>query len=135
MPPLSMTIPLWTLAAFVAWTLFVLLLLLAARVHHLSQGGSTSDFGRPDETKLIWRLFRVHSNCIENLPLFAGVVLIISLRDVGSTAIDTLSITYFLARLSHSIVHIFGWDPRIRFAFLLFQIVCLLGLLSLAVTA
>ncbi|MEG4944965.1 hypothetical protein [Microcoleus sp. F4-D5] len=36
--PTNMTFPLWGLAIFILWTIAVVILLLAVRIRHLSQG-------------------------------------------------------------------------------------------------
>src|SRR2546428_4825953 len=70
----GLTILLLCLLAFVAWTIALVVALTVARLRYLASGGSVRDFGVPDDRRLIWRLFRAHVNCVENLPLFASVV-------------------------------------------------------------
>ncbi len=129
----AMTVPLWGLAIYVVWIVFVVVMLLGARGRHLAAGGDVAAFGIPDDSKLIWRLFRVQANLVENLPLYAAVVLIISIRGVSSGTIDALVIIYMVARIAHSVIHIYGADPRFRLACLLVQLLSLLGLVGLAV--
>ena len=84
----------------------------------------------------IWRLYRAHLNCLENLPLFASVVLVATLRGVTGHALDALAVVYLLARIGQSVVHVApgaGLRGDQRFAFFIVQIVCLLGLAALAV--
>ena len=129
-----MTIPIWVLAIFVAWTLIVLMAMFVARTRHLARGGSYTDFGKQDSSLLIWRLSRTHINCIENLPLYIGVVSIIFVRDLSSSVIDALAIIYIIFRIAQSLVHILNINPILRFGCLLVKIVCLFGLLSYGVT-
>jgi len=130
-----MEIPLLVLAAFIAWTMIVLLALFIARSRHLENGGSHLDFGLQDSSLLIYRLSRAHINCLESLPLYTGVVLLIILRDLSSLGIDILAILFLVFRLLQSIIHITNLNPQIRFLCLLVQIICLFGLLSYGVSA
>jgi uncharacterized membrane protein YecN with MAPEG domain len=80
---IDMSFPLWGLAIFILWTIAVVFMLLTVRIRHLSAGGSAKDFGTQNDESLLWRLFRVHSNLIENLPLYLGVVLLLTVRGVS----------------------------------------------------
>ncbi|HEY9725419.1 MAG TPA: MAPEG family protein [Chroococcales cyanobacterium] len=129
---LEMTFPLWGLAIFIVWTIAVVALLLAVRIRHLSAGGSVKDFAIQNEDSLLWRLFRAHSNLIENLPLYLGVVFLLTVRGVSGTVVDLLIAAYIVFRLVHSMIHIAGIDPKFRFLSLLIQLSCLLALTTLA---
>jgi uncharacterized MAPEG superfamily protein len=129
----NMTIPLWGLAIFVIWTIVVVLLLLAVRIRHLSAGGSPKDFATPNDESLLWRLFRVQANLVENLPLYIGVVLLLTLRGVSGTIVDSLVIVYIVFRLVHSLIHIAGINPMFRLGSLVIQLVCLVVLTALAI--
>lgn len=130
---LPMTAPLWGLVIFMLWTIAVVVLLLIVRIRHLAAGGSPKDFGVMDNDNLMWRLFRVQSNLIENLPLYLGVVLLLILRGVTGVIVDGLISVYITFRLLHSIVHIIGADPRLRIASLAVQFSCLIALIELAI--
>jgi uncharacterized MAPEG superfamily protein len=130
---LDMTFPLWGLAIFIVWTIAVVALLLVVRIRHLSAGGSVKDFATPNEESLLWRLFRVHSNLIENLPLYLGVVFLLTVRGVSGTVVDLLIVVYIVFRLVHSVIHIAGIDPKFRLLSLVIQLSCLLALTTLAI--
>lgn len=129
----DMTFPLWGLVIFIAWTIAVVALLLTVRIRHLAAGGSPKDFGAPNEESLLWRLFRVQSNLVENLPLYIGVVFLLTVRDVSGTAIDLLIVLYIIFRLLHSVIHIAGINPLFRLISLVIQLVCLVALTALAI--
>ena len=131
--PANMTFPLWGLTIFILWTIAVVTLLLAVRIRHLSGGGSVKDFSTKNDDSLLWRLVRVHSNLVENLPLYLGVVFLLSVRGVSGTAVDLLIVVYILFRLVHSGIHIAGLDPKFRFFTLLIQLSCLVALTIMAV--
>jgi uncharacterized MAPEG superfamily protein len=132
----SMTIPLWCLMVFVLWTVALVVALSVVRLRHLRAGGSSRDFGVPDDRRLMWRLYRAHLNCLENLPLFASVVLVATVRRIGGHWLDGLAILYLVARLGQTTVHVApgaGLQGNLRGAFLVVQLACLLGLAALAV--
>jgi uncharacterized MAPEG superfamily protein len=131
--PMSMTLLLWGLVIFILWTIAVVILLLAVRIRHLSNGGSIADFGTPNDKSLLWRLFRVQANLVENLPLYLGVVFLLSIRGIFGTAIDGLAIVYIAFRLVHSVIHIAGLNPMLRLLCLLAQLGCLVALTAISV--
>ena len=123
-----MTFPLWGLAIFILWTIAVVIVLLTVRIRHLSAGGSVKDFGTPNDESLLWRLLRVQSNLVENLPLYLGVVFLLTWRGVSGTAVDLLTVVYIVFRLVHSVIHIAGMNPIFRLLCLVIQLGCLVAL-------
>lgn len=128
-----MTFPLWGLAIFILWTIAVVIVLLTVRIRHLSAGGSVKDFGTPNDESLLWRLLRVQSNLVENLPLYLGVVFLLTWRGVSGTAVDLLTVVYIVFRLVHSVIHIAGMNPIFRLLCLVIQLGCLVALTVLAI--
>lgn len=129
----EMTFPLWGLVIFILWTISVVVLLLTVRIQHLSAGGSPKDFAIPNDESLLWRLFRVQSNLVENLPLYIGVVLLLTIRGVSGTMVDWLAGVYIVSRLVHSLIHIAGLNPLFRLICLVIQLICLVVLTTLAI--
>ncbi|MEG4453893.1 MAPEG family protein [Microcoleus sp. N9_A1] len=128
MNSINMTFPLWGLAIFILWTIAVVILLLTIKIRHLSAGGSVKDFGTPNDESLLWRLFRVQSNLVENLPLYLGVVFLLTVRGVSGTPVDLLIVVYIVFRILHSVIHIAGINPIYRLVSLVIQLVCLVAL-------
>jgi uncharacterized MAPEG superfamily protein len=131
--PTEMTVPLWGLVVFILWAIAIVILLITVRIRHLAAGGSIQDLGTPNDKSLLWRLFRVQSNLVENLPLYIGVVVLLTLRGVSGALIDGLVSIYILFRLLHSIIHMVGADPNLRVLSLMIQFGCLISLTVLAV--
>ncbi|MEG4229850.1 MAPEG family protein [Microcoleus sp. N9_B2] len=129
MNSINMTFPLWGLAIFILWTIAVVILLLTIKIRHLSAGGSVKDFGTPNDESLLWRLFRVQSNLVENLPLYLGVVFLLTVRGVSGTPVDLLIVVYIVFRILHSVIHIAGINPIYRLVSLVIQLVCLVALM------
>lgn len=129
----AMTIPLWGLVIFMLWTIAVVILLIAVRIQHLAAGGSPKDFAEINDSNLMWRLFRVQSNLVENLPLYLGVVFLLTVRGISGGITDLLVSVYISFRLLHSITHIVGADPSLRILSLAVQFSCLISLIVLAI--
>jgi uncharacterized MAPEG superfamily protein len=129
----AMTVPIWGLVVFIGWTIAIVSLLLIVRIRHLAAGGAVQDFGIQNDKSLLWRLFRVQSNLVENLPLYLGVVFLLTVRGISGTAVDVLVIAYILVRLIHSAIHIAGLNPMFRVVCLTLQFGCLIALISLAI--
>lgn len=129
----GMTIPLWCLLGFVAWTLALLLAIGGARVSQVLAGkAQPTDFpaGVPHGSDAYWRLNRAHLNCLENLPLFASVVLIATVAGVRSAVLDLLARVYLGARIGQSLAHLSSGSAtavNVRFSFFLLQFACLAG--------
>ncbi|HVP30283.1 MAG TPA: MAPEG family protein [Myxococcota bacterium] len=134
-----MTVPLWCLLGFVLWTTLLLVAIGAARVAQILGGKARpSDFpsGVPHGGDRYWRLNRAHLNCLENLPLFAAVVLTGAVIGADAPILDTLALVYLGSRVGQSLVHISSGSDRavqVRFAFFLVQIGCLLGMVFVTV--
>jgi uncharacterized MAPEG superfamily protein len=130
----SMNVPLWGLVIFMGWTIAIVCLLLIVRIRHLAAGGAAQDFGTPqDDKNLFWRLYRVQANLVENLPLYLGVVFLLTVREISGTTIDLLAVAYITFRLIHSAIHIAGLNPMLRVWCLAVQFGCLIALVSLAI--
>jgi uncharacterized MAPEG superfamily protein len=135
-----MTIPLWCLLGFVAWTLLLLLGLAGARVSQVAMGGKQpNEFpaGVPHGGDAYWRLNRAHLNCIENLPLFASVVVVGTLAGLKDPLFATLSQVYLGARIGQSVVHLSSGSNLaidLRFTCFLVQYGCLVGIIYLLAT-
>ena len=106
-----MSIPLWALLAFAGWTLLTLantvgvyrwgsILSGRARIeayaHYTTEKGS--DWYR--------RSLRAHANCVENLPVFGAIVLVLTASGLQSTTLDVLALVVIGARIPHTLVHV-----------------------------
>jgi uncharacterized MAPEG superfamily protein len=129
-----MTTPLWCLLGFVAWALVLLVAIAIARVSKVLRGkAQPTDFpaGVPHGSDAYWRLNRAHLNCLENLPLFASVVLIASVAGLQSATLDMFARTYLAARVCQSLAHVSSGSAtavNVRFSFFLIQFICLAGI-------
>jgi uncharacterized MAPEG superfamily protein len=88
--------------------------------------------GVPHGGDAYWRLNRAHMNCVENLPLFASVVLVATVAGVKAPLLDTLARVYLGARIGQSVTHVSSGSVmavNVRFTFFLVQMGCLVGFL------
>ena len=134
-----MTIPIAMLLGFAAWTLLLLLgtvgvwrwaRILTGRMK-LTEFPADQAHGSTGYRRAI----RAHANCIENLPVFASIVLVLEVTATGSLLVDQLCVAILAARIAQSLVHITFRENSlfigIRFAFFLVQILAMLTLIGL----
>jgi len=105
-----MTLPLFTLLGFAAWTL--LLLAATVGVHRwsliLTQRAAINGFPADAPVGPGWyqRATRAHLNCIENLPVYGAIVLIATLTHREGVLLDALSVAVLSARVCQTLVHV-----------------------------
>ncbi len=121
-----MTRTLIALTGFVAWTLFLLILMEALRSKMVLTRAIASNQFVPDNANLspfMQRLARAHANCLEGLPVFGGLMVIAVLA--GKTALtDPLAYPFLGARILQSLVHLGSLSVvavNIRFSFFAIQ--------------
>lgn len=107
---MSMTIPLWSLLAFAAWTLLTL-----ANTVGISRWGRIltgrariRDFAEYEVSGpgVHRRGLRAHANCVENLPVFASIVVVLTAAGMRGSVFDALCLLVICARIPHTIVHV-----------------------------
>ncbi|WP_207265902.1 MAPEG family protein [Pseudomonas sp. GW101-3H06] len=135
-----MTIPMWMLLGFAAWTL--LLLVATVGVYrwvrilfsNVPIGSFRSD--QPEGEDWYRRGTRAHANCVENLPVFGAIVFVISALGIDSLAVNLLSVIVLIARVCQSLVHVSHVQTdrfvAVRFAFYCVQLVCFFALMGIA---
>ena len=103
-----MSATLTALTGFVAWSLFLLVLMEVIRSFLVLAKAVPANEFRPDNSNLspfLQRLARAHANCIEGLPIFGGLMLIAVVSE--RTAItDPLAYAFLAARIFQSLVHL-----------------------------
>ena len=114
-----------TILWLVVWWAVLLFQLPAIRMLASKKTGSMSfDPSGNDLEGYGRRLTRAHANCVENIPLFIGVLLFAMAPD--NTAItDTTACWLLYARIAQSIVHLLSISTpmiMVRFSFYLVQV-------------
>lgn len=135
-----MTVPMWMLLGFATWTL--LLLMGTVGVYRwgriLVSNAPIASFRSDQLEGEDWyrRGTRAHANCVENLPVFGAIVLVISAIGVTGPAVDWLCAAVLIARICQSVVHVSHVQTdgfvAVRFSFFSVQLVCFLALIVIA---
>jgi uncharacterized MAPEG superfamily protein len=78
--------------------------------------------GYPDNPKpqSAWaqRLMKAHANAVENLVVFAALVLVAHAAGISNAIVAAASVVYFWARVIHAVAYTFGvpWVRTLAFA-------------------
>jgi uncharacterized MAPEG superfamily protein len=99
------------LLLFIGWTLLLALLYAGYRVPPILLGKKSANHwerGKPvDDPAILVRAKGAHLNCLENLPLFAALVLVGVVTN-QSAVVDSVASIMIFARFGQSIVHLIG---------------------------
>ena len=96
------------LTGFVAWSLFLLVLMELIRSWLVITKAVPANAFRPDNSNLspfMQRLARAHANCLEGLPIFGGLMLIAVVSEMSAVT-DPLAYVLLGARILQSTVHL-----------------------------
>lgn len=131
-----MTIPVWVLLGFAVWTLLILLggvgLYRWSRI--LTKRATLSEWRAELQQGSEWyqRAIRAHANCVENLPVYAAIVVAIIATGVQSSVLDILAIILICARVFQTLIHISLKQTNLvaglRFAFFFVQFICMFSM-------
>lgn len=115
------------LIGFAAWTLALVALAVGWRVVEVLRGRAANSWTRGAAAEVpafVKRAEHAHLNCLENLPIFAVIVLVA--QALGkSPVVDGVAAFVLYARLAQSITHLIGtshWLVLIRATFFTVQI-------------
>lgn len=129
-----MNIPTWILLAFAGWTLLILFSTVGvyrwSRILTGRANISEWQAGQPQGSDWYQRAMAAHRNCIENLPVFAAIVIAINHFELYSPVLDSLAIGVLVARIAQSLIHIcLVQSDRVatwRFIFFFTQIIAMI---------
>lgn len=136
-----MSIPVWVLLAFAVWSMLVLILTVGTYRWGLIFAGrvQVNQF-RADQIEgsdRYRRAMRAHLNCLENLPIYGAIVLVIVVGGAQSSALDALAITLIGARVAQTSIHVSAEQTNLlaslRFGFFFVQLICMLWMTALVV--
>ncbi len=136
-----MTTPLLCLTGFAVWTVALVLVGVGPyRVGSVLLGKArpgSFPAAVPHGPDWYQRLMRAHANCVENLPVFASLVLVGHLVDLRTGAFAVCTQVVLGARVCQSVAHVSsgrGLVINVRFAFFVTQVTCFVvmaGLIAL----
>ena len=118
------------LTLYALWAMFLVLSVAAVRVHQVVLGGAKPDSfpaGVPHGPESYWRLNRAHMNTIENLPIFATVVLAGWAAGAVDPVFNLLAVIVVVARAVQSLIHIASGSVQainLRFTAFGVQVIC-----------
>jgi uncharacterized MAPEG superfamily protein len=128
-----MTMPLWVLLGFAGWTLAVLMGTVGVyRWSRILTGRAKlnefpADLPHGDD----WyrRAMRSHANCLENLPIYTAIAVVIVATGTHSPILDILAILLLFARMLQTVIHI-GFEQSniivgVRFSLFFTQLICM----------
>lgn len=105
-----MTIPVWVLLGFAAWTVLTLMVTVGGyRWSRILTGRAEIKEFRADEphgSEWYRRAMRAHANCLENLPIYTAIVVAMAATGVHSRTLDLLAIDLLVARICQTVVHV-----------------------------
>ena len=137
-----MSIPVLSLLAFAVWTLLLLFGSVGAyrwsRI--LSGRARLTDFpaDAPEGADWYKRAMRAHANCVENLPVFTALVVVVLATGSKSPLLDALAVVVVAARVCQSLVHVGLPQSQaviaVRFSFFLVQALSMLSMAGVVFT-
>ena len=93
---------------FIAWALFLLVLMEVIRCYRVLTGRTRSNEFKPDNSNLspfMQRLARAHANAVESLPVFGGLLLL-AIATGRHAITDPLAPWLVIARVIQSTIHL-----------------------------
>lgn len=111
-----MSLSQWALLGFAVWTMLLLVCTVGyTRVSAVLRGKARPNAFNaavPHGSERYQRCMRAHMNCVENLPIFATLVLLGGSLGVTSSAFQVAALAVLPARLGQSITHISSGSSR-----------------------
>lgn len=136
-----MSIPVWVLLAFAMWTLLMLFATVGVyRWSRILTGRVPIGDWRADVAQgCEWyqRAMRAHANCLENLPVYGALVIVIVASGIHDRRLDGLALALLAARVLHTLVHVAlpqtNAVAAVRFALYFAQVACMLAMAAVIV--
>ena len=78
---------------------------------------------------------RAHANCVENLTVYAAIVIASIATGAVGPVLDGLAIVLIIARIFQTLIHVVATETNVtiaaRFTFFLVQIVCMVAMIAI----
>ena len=127
--------PILALIGFAAWAILLVLCVGTARAVQVLRGQKRANefpSGVPHGGDLYWRLNRAHVNAVENLPIFAAIVLSGAALGLSSERLCVLAEAALGLRVAQSVFHVASGSSRavlLRFTAYVGQLGCFLAMI------
>jgi hypothetical protein len=126
---------------YALWAIALVLMVGADRVLQVMEGKAKANSftpGTPHGSDSYWRINRAHMNTVENLPIFAAIVLSGWVAGMETTLFNELAVIVVVARIVQSFIHIMSGSVlavNLRFAAFGVQLVCEIWMAVLVLSA
>lgn len=136
-----MSVPVWALLGFATWTALLMAVTVGSyRWYSIFAGRHGIGYFRSDLSQgpdWYQRATRAHANCVENLPVFAAIVLALQASGTHGTMVDAVAAAVLPARILQSLVHVShvqddSW-VSVRFSLFFVQLVAFGALVTLVI--
>mgnify|MGYP001821838301 CR=1 FL=1 len=138
---MTVSIPVWVLLAVAVWSMLVLIFTIGTYRWGLIFAGraQVKEF-RADQVEgsdRYRRAMRAHLNCLENLPIYGAIVVVIVVSGAQSSALNGLALTLIGARVAQTLIHVSREQTNLlaslRFGFFFVQLICMFWMTALVV--
>lgn len=102
-------LPILALLGYAFWAILLVLFVVTLRSAQVMAGAKKlTDFpsGQRHGSDFEWRANRAHANAVENLPIFAAVVLAGSVLEVPGDLFGLLAVAVLAFRILQSLIHL-----------------------------
>lgn len=141
MSELPLVSPVAALVLFAVWAMLLVTSIGVWRVTQVITGSVPAGGfkpGAPHGTDAYWRLNRAHANAVENLPIFATVVISGMLLQVEDPLFVLLANVVIVARVAQSLIHISSGSAPVtlmRFTAFLVQVLSMFTMAAIDLNA
>ncbi|HWY14054.1 MAG TPA: MAPEG family protein [Rhizomicrobium sp.] len=129
------------LVLYALWAIALVLMVAADRVLMVIRGEAKANSftpGVPHGSDSYWRINRAHLNTLENLPIFAAIVLCGWVVGMETATFNRLAMVVVVARIVQSAIHIASGSVAaitFRFTALAVQLICEIWMAILLLSA
>jgi uncharacterized MAPEG superfamily protein len=131
-----MSTPVWVLLGFAGWTLVLLIFTVGVyRWKRIFLGRAQIAEFRADQVQgdeWYRRAMRAHANCVENLPVYAALVIAMQASGGTTPILDLLALPMLPARVAQSLIHVLMKQTNVaaalRFSFFAIQLAVMLAM-------
>jgi uncharacterized MAPEG superfamily protein len=126
----------WGLLGFAVWTMLLVVVGIGlprvTAIHRREASPSSFNPAVPHGSERYQRCMRAHLNCVENLPIYASLVLLGTVLSVPGMLFQVAALMVLPARIGQSLSHISSGRSRVVVVRFYFYVVQLVGFALMA---